>query len=311
MIRHGAKLVHAFAEATVPKVTVVLRKAFGGAFIAMNSRDLGADYTFAWPQAQLGVMGAKQAVTIVNRRDIAAADDPDAARDEFAAEYADEHLSAGTAAAEGYIDEVILPGDTRRRLSEALSTLDAIAQPGQRREEHPAMTPAITDTISWWAPFEALETGQEFTTRGRTVTEADVVGVRRADRRLAPAALATPSGRPSSPFGERIAHGMLVRLARRRASCRSTRAAWSRCAACATRRSSGPVRFGDTLRVEGRIAELGAGVRGGRAGDVRLERRQPGRAAPSAARASRSCGGATCSRRVEPERNGDFVPIPL
>jgi acetyl-CoA carboxylase carboxyltransferase component len=115
----------------VPKVTVVLRKAFGGAFIAMNARDLGADYTFAWPQAQLGVMGAKQAVTIVNRRDIAAAEDPAAARDEFAAEYADEHLSAGTAAAEGYIDEVILPGDTRRRLCEALSTLDAIAQPAQ------------------------------------------------------------------------------------------------------------------------------------------------------------------------------------
>jgi acetyl-CoA carboxylase carboxyltransferase component len=129
VIRHGAKLVHAFAEASVPKITVVLRKAFGGAFIAMNARDLGADYTFAWPNAQLGVMGAKQAVTIVNRRDIAAADDPAAARDEYAAEYADEHLSAGTAAAEGYIDEVILPGDTRRRLTEALSTLDAIAHP--------------------------------------------------------------------------------------------------------------------------------------------------------------------------------------
>jgi acetyl-CoA carboxylase carboxyltransferase component len=129
VIRHGAKLVHAFAEATVPKVTVVLRKAFGGAFIAMNARDLGADYVFAWPQAQLGVMGAKQAVTIVNRRDIAAADDPIAARDAFAADYADEHLSASTAAAEGYIDEVILPDDTRRRLCEALTTLDAIAQP--------------------------------------------------------------------------------------------------------------------------------------------------------------------------------------
>jgi acetyl-CoA carboxylase carboxyltransferase component len=131
VIRHGAKLVHAFAEATVPKVTVVLRKAFGGAFIAMNARDLGADYTFAWPQAQLGVMGAKQAVTIVKRREIAAADDPFAARDAFAAEYADEHLSAGTAAAEGFIDEVILPSDTRRRLSEALSTLEGIAQPAQ------------------------------------------------------------------------------------------------------------------------------------------------------------------------------------
>ena len=65
----------------MPKVTVVLRKAFGGAFIAMNSRDLGADFVFAWPQAQLGVMGAKQAVGIVNRREIAAADDPEAARE--------------------------------------------------------------------------------------------------------------------------------------------------------------------------------------------------------------------------------------
>src|SRR5688500_14334945 len=129
VIRHGAKLVHAFAEATVPRVTVVLRKAFGGAFIAMNAKDLGADFVFAWPSAQIGVMGAKQAVTIVNRRDIAAADDPAGAREAFADEYAAEHLSASTAAAEGYIDEVILPADTRRRLTEALSTLDAIAQP--------------------------------------------------------------------------------------------------------------------------------------------------------------------------------------
>jgi acetyl-CoA carboxylase carboxyltransferase component len=129
VIRHGAKLVHAFAEASVPKVTVVLRKAFGGALIAMNSRDLGADYVFAWPQAQLGVMGAKQAVTIVNRRQIAAAEDPEAARDEFADAYAGEHLSAAGAAAEGHVDEVIPPSDTRRRVSEALSTLGAAAVP--------------------------------------------------------------------------------------------------------------------------------------------------------------------------------------
>jgi acetyl-CoA carboxylase carboxyltransferase component len=129
VIRHGAKLVHAFAEATVPKVTVVLRKAFGGAFIAMNARDLGADYAFAWPQAQLGVMGASQAVTIVNRRDIAAADDPAGTRAALAAGYAEEHLWASIAAAEGIIDEVILPDDTRRRLCEALTTLDAIAHP--------------------------------------------------------------------------------------------------------------------------------------------------------------------------------------
>jgi acetyl-CoA carboxylase carboxyltransferase component len=129
VIRHGAKLVHAFAEASVPRVTVVLRKAFGGAFIAMNSRDLGADYTFAWPQAQLGVMGANQAVGIVNRRDIAGSEDPGAARTRFAREYASEHLTAAIAAAEGYIDEVIAPHDTRRRLMEALSTLDAVAVP--------------------------------------------------------------------------------------------------------------------------------------------------------------------------------------
>ncbi|HEV2785517.1 MAG TPA: carboxyl transferase domain-containing protein, partial [Solirubrobacteraceae bacterium] len=129
VIRHGAKLVHAFAEASVPRVTVVLRKAFGGAFIAMNSRDLGADYVFAWPRATLGVMGAKQAVGIVNRRDIAAAEDPDAVRNEFAERYTTEHLSAGVAAAEGYVDEVVPPSDTRRRLCEALSTLDAIARP--------------------------------------------------------------------------------------------------------------------------------------------------------------------------------------
>ncbi len=79
VIRHGAKLVYAFAECTVPRVTVVLRKAFGGAYIAMNSKDLGADFVFAWPSAQLGVMGAPQAIEIINRREIEAAEDPEGA----------------------------------------------------------------------------------------------------------------------------------------------------------------------------------------------------------------------------------------
>ena len=129
VIRHGAKLVHAFAEAAVPKVTVVLRKAFGGAFIAMNSRDLGADYVFAWPQATLGVMGAKQAVGIVRRRDNAAADVPEAARAAFADEDRDEHLTSAVAAAEGYVDEIVDPADTRRRLTEALRSLEAVPHP--------------------------------------------------------------------------------------------------------------------------------------------------------------------------------------
>lgn len=117
VIRHGAKLVHAFADASVPRVTVVLRKAFGGALIAMNSKGLGADAVFAWPQAQLGVMGAPQAVGITHRREIAAADDPGAHRDLLAEAYASEHLTAARAAADGRIDDVIPPADTRARVS--------------------------------------------------------------------------------------------------------------------------------------------------------------------------------------------------
>ena len=95
VIRHGAKLVHAFSECTVPRVTVIVRKAFGGAFIAMNSKELGADFVFAWPSAQLGVMGAMQAVDIIHRARIAAAEDPDASRVSLAADYAAEHLHSG------------------------------------------------------------------------------------------------------------------------------------------------------------------------------------------------------------------------
>jgi methylmalonyl-CoA decarboxylase subunit alpha len=123
VIRHGAKLLHAFAEATVPKMSVVLRKAFGGAYITMNSRDLGADYAFAWPQAEIGVMAAKQAVGIISRREIAASDDPAAARDALADEYGEQHLGADLAAREGFIDEVILPRETRDRLAWAIASL--------------------------------------------------------------------------------------------------------------------------------------------------------------------------------------------
>jgi acetyl-CoA carboxylase carboxyltransferase component len=123
VIRHGAKLLHAFAEATVPKVSVVMRKAFGGAYITMNSRDLGADYAFAWPQAEIGVMAATQAVGIISRREIAAADDPAAARASLADEYAEKHLGADLAAREGFIDEVIDPAETRDRLAWAIASL--------------------------------------------------------------------------------------------------------------------------------------------------------------------------------------------
>ena len=121
VIRHGAKLLHAFAEATVPRFTVVLRKAFGGAYITMNSKHLGADLTLGWSRAQLGIMGAEQAVGVVNRREIEQADDAGAARARLAADYATRHMGAEAAARGGHIDDVIRPGETRGRLALALA----------------------------------------------------------------------------------------------------------------------------------------------------------------------------------------------
>jgi len=118
VIRHGASLLRAFAAATVPKLTVVLRKAYGGAAITMNSRDLGADVVFSWPGAEIGIMAARQAVGIVRRRDIEAG--PEGAREQLAAAYAAEHLTAAAAAAAGFVDEVIEPSETRDRLAFAL-----------------------------------------------------------------------------------------------------------------------------------------------------------------------------------------------
>jgi methylmalonyl-CoA decarboxylase subunit alpha len=125
VIRFGAGFVHAFAAAEVPRVTLILRKAFGGAYITMNSKDLGADYVFAWPNAQIGVMAARSAVGIIHRRELAAAEDPDAMRDALAASYAETRLCPRAAASAGHIDELIAPGETRSRLLRALRSLEA------------------------------------------------------------------------------------------------------------------------------------------------------------------------------------------
>ena len=116
VIRHGASLLRAFGKATTPRVTLTLRQAYGGAHIVMNSRDLGADLTLAWPHAKIGVMGPRQAVEVVNRREIAAGADADALADAYAAE----HLPVRVAAQAGFIDEVIAPVDTRERIAFAL-----------------------------------------------------------------------------------------------------------------------------------------------------------------------------------------------
>jgi acetyl-CoA carboxylase carboxyltransferase component len=121
VIRHGAGLLRAFASATVPKVTLVVRKAFGGAVITMNSKDLGADLVFAWPGAEVGIMAATEAVAITERRRLEGLDD--GGSQELAREYAERHLNARAAAAAGFVDEVIPPDETRSRLSWALAAL--------------------------------------------------------------------------------------------------------------------------------------------------------------------------------------------
>jgi acetyl-CoA carboxylase carboxyltransferase component len=123
VIRHGASLVRAFAAARVPKLTVVLRKAYGGAYITMNSRDLGADLVLAWPKAELGIMSARAAVGIVNRRELRVAGDPALERERLADAYAHEHLRAEAAAAAGFVDELVDPVETRDRLAGALRGL--------------------------------------------------------------------------------------------------------------------------------------------------------------------------------------------
>jgi acetyl-CoA carboxylase carboxyltransferase component len=137
VLRHGAKLLYAFAEAEVPCVTVVLRKAFGGGYIAMNSRALGADLVLAWPGAQIGVLGAPQAVQLMHRRELADADDPAGLATDLEAEYAELHLSAEVAAREGHVDEIVAPDATRRRLAFALTTLGAGERHGHDRGNTP------------------------------------------------------------------------------------------------------------------------------------------------------------------------------
>ncbi|MCL6265397.1 acyl-CoA carboxylase subunit beta [Flagellimonas myxillae] len=124
IIMHGAKLLYALSEATVPRVTVITRKAYGGAYDVMNSKHIGADFNFAWPSAEIAVMGAKGASEIIFRREIAAADDPAAKLKEKETEYADKFANPYRAARRGFIDEVILPKDTRRKLLKAFAMLE-------------------------------------------------------------------------------------------------------------------------------------------------------------------------------------------
>ena len=131
IIRHGAKMLYAYSEATVPKLTLITRKAYGGSYLAMCSKDLGADMVLAWPTAEVAVMGPSGAANIIFKNDIKNAEDPKVMRDTKIKEYTDEFATPYKAAERGYIDDVIEPAFTRIRLADALDTLSS------KREERP------------------------------------------------------------------------------------------------------------------------------------------------------------------------------
>lgn len=123
IIRHGAKILYAYAEATVPKVTLIMRKAYGGAYIAMDSKGLGADIVYAWPIAEIAVMGATGAVSIIGKKDIEESDNPSAKQEEMIQTYNEKFMTPYIAAEHGYVDEVILPEDTKTKIVDALEVL--------------------------------------------------------------------------------------------------------------------------------------------------------------------------------------------
>jgi len=123
IIRHGAKLLYAYCEATVPKVTIITRKAYGGAYVVMSSKHIRGDISYAWPSAEIAVMGTEGAVNIIFRKEITAAEDPEAEREKLGEEYREQVAHPYVAASRGYIDDIIEPRETRPRLIEALETL--------------------------------------------------------------------------------------------------------------------------------------------------------------------------------------------
>ena len=179
IIRHGAKLLYAYCEATVPRIQVITRKAYGGAYVVMNSKSIGADLAYAWPSAELAVMGPQGAVEILYRRELQQAADPPARRAELVAEYTEKYANPYSAAERGYVDDVIDPAETRVKLIAGLRMLQLEARraAAAQAREHAAVTtvvphvgdvhPTPTDeemaaiiaaiTMTWPQPVPVLE----------------------------------------------------------------------------------------------------------------------------------------------------------
>jgi acetyl-CoA carboxylase carboxyltransferase component len=135
VIRHGAKILYSYSEATVPKISIILRKAYGGGYIAMNSRHLRADFVFAWPGAEVAVMGPEGAANIIFRKEISEAADPEAMRKEKVKEYSDKFANPFVAASKGYIDSVIEPSETRKYIMHAIEVSE-FKDAGMPRKKH-------------------------------------------------------------------------------------------------------------------------------------------------------------------------------
>lgn len=131
IIRHGAKLLYAFSESTVPRLTIITRKAYGGAYDVMNSKHIGADFNFAWPSAEIAVMGPEGACNIIFRKEISGSENPEKKKDELAQDYRKKFSNPYIAASKGYIDDVIQPKETRQRLISALKSIY------KKRDERP------------------------------------------------------------------------------------------------------------------------------------------------------------------------------
>jgi hypothetical protein len=143
IIRHGAKLLYAYCNATVPRISIVLRKAYGGAYIVMDSRSVGCDLSYAWPTNEIAVMGAEGAANVVFRKEIAAADDPEATRRRLVKEYQTELMHPYYAAERGLVDDVIDPAETRTVLIRSLYMLQSKhADLPQRKHGNPPQRPA-------------------------------------------------------------------------------------------------------------------------------------------------------------------------
>ena len=139
IIRHGAKLLYAYCEATVPRIQIITRKAYGGAYVVMNSKSIGADLAYAWPTAELAVMGPQGAVEIVYRRELQQAAEPVARRAELVAEYTEKYANPYNAAERGYIDDVIDPAETRQKIVAGLRMLRTKREelPRRKRRDRP------------------------------------------------------------------------------------------------------------------------------------------------------------------------------